>query len=117
MNGILIRLYRSLVAAGSKREKSHGIFPLQRYTLRDTLPTGIRVPLIGDTVMMRICVAVWLATAVIVMLVAGRSFDQMLLATKLAFVGFTLGYIGALINRAIVAYKDAKSVTDSLRRK
>lgn len=58
---------------------------------------------------MKVCVTCWLATGLIVMLVAGRSFDQMMFATKIGFIGAVLGFVGGLIAHFSEKYRAHKS--------
>ena len=83
---------------------------------RDTIPTGITVSILfGDTVM-KVMMIVWIAALSIAYLVAGRSFEQALLAGKIVLIGFVLGFVGSKLSAALHALRDAKSAFSNNRR-
>lgn len=59
---------------------------------------------------MRVMMSVWVCALTAAYLVAGRSIEQALLSGKILLIGFTLGFFGAGLARALHAYRDAKNV-------
>lgn len=59
---------------------------------------------------MKVMFVSWIATAIVVFMVAGRNIDQALLATKIAVLGAVLGFIGGKLYNAYEAYNQAKSI-------
>ncbi|MBK7424726.1 MAG: hypothetical protein IPJ48_17495 [Propionivibrio sp.] len=49
--------------------------------------------------------------------VAGQSFEQLILASRIAFIGWILGFIAGEVSNLISDYKRTKSLTHTLRRK
>ncbi len=66
---------------------------------------------------MKVMTLVWIATLVIVLAVAGRSLDQALLASKVAFFGFILGFVGGKVSEGLKAYRESKSSLDRNNRR
>ncbi len=56
---------------------------------------------------MKVTLLVWGATLGIVLMVSGRSLDQMLLAFKVMLFGAFFGFIGGKVSIAIEKYRDA----------
>ena len=50
---------------------------------------------------MKVMMIVWIAALSIAYLVAGRSFEQALLAGKIVLFGFVLGFVGAKLSAAL----------------
>ncbi len=71
--------------------------------------------LFGDTVM-KVMMIVWTAALSIAYLVAGRSFEQALLAGKIVLIGFVLGFVGSKLCAALHAFCDAKTALSNHRR-
>ncbi len=65
---------------------------------------------------MKVMMIVWVAALSIAYLVAGRSFEQALLAGKIVLFGFVLGFVGAKLSAALHAYRDAKHALSTHRR-
>ena len=66
---------------------------------------------------MNVAVTCWIATAFFTWAVAGQSFEQLILASRIAFIGWILGYIAGEVSNLISDYKRTKSLTHTLRRK
>ena len=49
---------------------------------------------------MKVSALVWLATLVMVILLAGKSIDQLLLAGEIGFFGFVMGVVGGTVSSA-----------------
>ena len=65
---------------------------------------------------MKVMMIVWIAALSLALLVAGRSFEQILLSGKVALIGFVLGFIGAKLSDAITAFRNAKTGISTYRR-
>ncbi len=65
---------------------------------------------------MKVMMIVWIAALSIAYLVAGRSFEQALLAGKIVLIGFVLGFVGSKLSAALHAYREAKPALSNYRR-
>jgi type III secretory pathway component EscT len=65
---------------------------------------------------MKVMMIVWTAALSIAYLVAGRSFEQALLAGKIVLIGFVLGFVGSKLCAALHAFRDAKTALSNHRR-
>lgn len=83
---------------------------------RDTIPAGVAVSLLSGDTVMKIMMIVWLAALSIAYLVAGRSLEQALLAGKVVFIGFILGFVGSKLCAAIQSFRTAKNLVSNYRR-
>ena len=104
------QLYRSWSPLDQSVNSPPGIIPLQRHFPSGRHPDRDHgVLLFGDTVM-KVALISWTVALMIALLVAGRSLEQILLSSKIALIGFVLGFIGAKVSDSLHAYRKTRTV-------
>lgn len=96
------RLYRSWSPLDQSVNSPSGIIRSSVTSHRDAIPTGITVSFFWNTVM-KVALISWTVALMIALLVAGRSLEQILLSSKIALIGFVLGFIGAKVSDSLHA--------------